>query len=173
MRDEKVSLPRIELLHPKVRKEILDTIKELESKVLSPRIAIRIVQGLRTIEEQNELYAQGRTKPGKIVSNAKGGSSFHNYGFAIDFALLYDKDNNGTFETLSWDTQADFDKNGKKEWSEVVAAFKAKGFVWGGDFKSIKDNPHFEKSFGFSWQQLLKKYENKEFIKGTKYVLIP
>jgi len=44
----------------------------------------RILYGYRSIQEQNEIYAQGRTKPGKIVTNAKGGQSFHNFGLAID-----------------------------------------------------------------------------------------
>ncbi|MED0738884.1 M15 family metallopeptidase, partial [Aneurinibacillus thermoaerophilus] len=50
-------------------------------------IYVLITQGYRSIAEQNELYAQGRTKPGKIVTNAKGGTSYHNYGLALDFAL--------------------------------------------------------------------------------------
>jgi len=92
MRDT-VSINRAYLLHPKIRQEVMDLIDKSEAKM--PGVAVRIVQGLRTIEEQNSLYAQGRTKPGKIVTNAKGGQSYHNYGMAIDFALLYDKDNNG------------------------------------------------------------------------------
>lgn len=39
---------------------------------------------LRSYEEQTELYAQGRTAPGKIVTKAKPGSSAHNYGLALD-----------------------------------------------------------------------------------------
>lgn len=46
--------------------------------------SLLITQGLRTISEQNALYAQGRTKPGKIVTNAVGGNSWHNYGLAVD-----------------------------------------------------------------------------------------
>lgn len=42
------------------------------------------ISGLRSIPEQTELYAQGRTKPGKIVTNAKPGTSAHNYSIATD-----------------------------------------------------------------------------------------
>lgn len=42
----------------------------------------------RSPEEQNELYAQGRTKPGRIVTNARGGDSFHNHRCAFDFVPL-------------------------------------------------------------------------------------
>lgn len=45
---------------------------------------LRITSGYRSIEEQNRLYAQGRTTPGSIVTNAKGGQSFHNFALAFD-----------------------------------------------------------------------------------------
>lgn len=51
-------------------------------------IDILITSTYRDIESQNELYAQGRTKPGKKVTNAKGGQSFHNFGVAFDFVPI-------------------------------------------------------------------------------------
>lgn len=168
MRDS-VSIPRVRALHPAVSTEVFQTIDEIEAR-WPPTIAVRIVQGLRTIEEQNALYAQGRTKPGNIVTNARGGSSFHNYGLAIDFAILYDKDSNGKFEVLSWDINYDFDKDGKKDWMEVVEAFKFKGWKWGGDWTSIKDNPHLEKTFGCTWQECFERYKSGRFIPGGRYI---
>ncbi|SVE43245.1 uncharacterized protein METZ01_LOCUS496099, partial [marine metagenome] len=44
-----------------------------------------VVHTLRTYAEQDDLYEQGRTEPGKIVTNARGGKSWHNFGLAIDF----------------------------------------------------------------------------------------
>ena len=73
MRD-KVSEGRVALLHPAVRAEVKQLIEQAESG-FPPYMAVRIVQGLRTIAEQDALYAQGRTKPGPIVTKAKGGSS--------------------------------------------------------------------------------------------------
>jgi peptidoglycan L-alanyl-D-glutamate endopeptidase CwlK len=169
MRDA-VSIDRVNQLHPSIRQEVIDTITKIENMNFPKTVKIRIVQGLRTIEEQNELYAQGRTKPGSIVTNAKGGSSYHNYGLAFDFVIMYDKDNNGTFEALSWDVNYDFDKDGFKDWQEVVSEFKALGYSWGGDFKSLTDNPHIEKTFGYNWRDLLAKYNNKDFIPTTTYV---
>lgn len=168
MRDY-ISINRVANLHPKVREDVTKCIEQAEAQ-FPKNMAIRVVQGLRTIEEQDALYAQGRTKPGKVVTNAKGGSSYHNYGLAIDFAILKDTDNNGSFETLSWSTIEDFDKDGIKDWQEVVKVFKANGWVWGGDWTSIKDNPHFEKTFGFNWRDLLKMYNDKKRIPGTPYV---
>ena len=169
MRD-KVSIQRAALLHPLVRAEVIQLIDKAESG-FPPSMAVRIVQGLRTIEEQNELYAQGRTKPGNIVTKAKGGSSYHNYGLAIDFAILTDKDGNGSFEDLSWDIRKDNDKDGVADWLEVVKVFEAAGWEWGGKWSSLKDYPHLQKTFGLTWQTLLDRY-NKGKFHSEKYVTI-
>jgi len=160
---------KLRTMQTKVRQEVVDCIVKAEAQ-FPPNIAIRIVQGLRTIDEQNAIYAQGRTKPGKIVTKAKGGHSYHNYGLAIDFALMFDKDGNGTYETLSWDTDSDADHDAVKDWQEVVKVFEAAGWTWGGRFATIVDAPHLQKTFGFKIAQLLAKYNAKDFIAGTKYV---
>lgn len=79
---DKVTQDRISKLHPSVRDEVTKIIEEINTKFLTGRAKVRIAQGLRTFAEQDALYAQGRTKPGKKVTNAKGGQSVHNYGFA-------------------------------------------------------------------------------------------
>lgn len=111
-------------------------------------IPIVVTQGLRTFAEQNALYEQGRTKPGSIVTNARGGYSNHNFGVAIDFALLT---NEG--KSVSWDTKLDGNRNGKADWNEVVTLAKALGFTWGGDWKTFLDLPHFEMTFGLTTAQ--------------------
>lgn len=162
---DRVTENRIALLHPKVRNEVTTIVNEANS-LLTKHSEIRIVQGLRTIQEQNALYAQGRTAPGKIVTNAKGGSSFHNYGLAVDFCLLI----NGS--TISWSLTADYDNDQKADWQEVVEVFKRYGWEWGGNWTSIKDYPHFQKTFGYTWRQLLAKYNSGDFLPGTQYVNI-
>jgi peptidoglycan LD-endopeptidase CwlK len=111
-------------------------------------IPIVITQGLRTIAEQDALYAQGRTKPGSVVTNARGGYSNHNFGVAVDFALLT---NDG--RSVSWDTKLDGNRNGAADWNEVVTLAKALGFTWGGDWRSFTDLPHLEMTFGLSTAQ--------------------
>lgn len=54
-------------------------------------IKIRITDAYRSFSEQDELYKQGRSKAGKIVTNAKGGYSYHNFGLAIDVVEIKDK----------------------------------------------------------------------------------
>ncbi|MFK5283429.1 M15 family metallopeptidase, partial [Lacticaseibacillus paracasei] len=61
-------------------------------------VRLRFTHTLRTIEEQNYLYSQGRIRSGSIVTNAKGGQSIHNYGLAFDIVILLDEDKNGNFE---------------------------------------------------------------------------
>ena len=78
------TLARIDLLHPKLREEV----RKIYSEILQSNLQIRITDTLRSFDEQAKLYAQGRTAPGKIVTKAKPGQSYHNYGLAVDFALL-------------------------------------------------------------------------------------
>ena len=160
---DKVTLERIEQLHPDLRGEVKEIYQEI-CEALTGRAICRFAYTLRTIKEQNDLYALGRTKPGKIVTNAKGGQSYHNYGLAIDIVLLVDKDKNGTFESASWQTNVDFDGDGKSDWMEVVKIFKMYGWEWGGDWK-FTDLPHFQKTFGKSIKQL--QLSMKEL--GTNY----
>jgi peptidoglycan L-alanyl-D-glutamate endopeptidase CwlK len=151
MKDQK-TIERIQLLHPKLRDEALEMYDEIVD-ALTGSAACRFAYTLRTFAEQDVLYAQGRSKPGKVVTNAKGGQSYHNYGLAIDIVLLVDKDKNGSFETASWDVKTDFDKDAKADWMEVVQIFKRYGYEWGGEWK-FKDDPHFQKSFGKSIYEL-------------------
>ncbi len=153
---DKITLDRIKLIHPKLRKEVEEIYKEI-CESLNGRALCRFAYTLRTIAEQDALYQQGRSIPNtKVCTNAKGGQSYHNYSMAIDIVLILDKDFNGTYETASWDTKLDFDGDGKSDWQEVVAIFKRYGWQWGGDW-TFKDAPHFEKSLGYSIVDLQKK----------------
>lgn len=161
MIDQK-TIERIQLLHPKLRKEVLDIYNEVSNTLTGTSIC-RFTATLRTFAEQNDLYSQGRTKQGHIVTNAKGGMSYHNYGLALDIVLL----SNGV---AIWDNDIDIDKDGKADWIEVVNIFKSYGWEWGGDWK-FTDNPHFQKTFGYPIRQLLDMYNNKK-VDNNNFVLI-
>lgn len=128
---------------------VLEAGKELVCKAYEAGIPILITQGFRSFYEQTELYKKGRTEPGQIVTNAQAGESYHNYGLAIDFALL-----NHEGSRALWDTYADLDNDGERDWMEVVRIAKNLGFEWGGDWSSFKDYPHFQMSFGLSINDL-------------------
>lgn len=164
---DKITLDRINLLHPAVREEVKGIYAEI-CEALKGKALCRFAYTLRTYAEQNALYAQGRTTPGKIVTQARGGRSYHNFGLAVDIVLVVDKDGNGSFETASWDTKTDFDGDGKSDWQEVVTIFKQHGWVWGGDWKFV-DAPHFEKTFGLSVAELDARFQSKNLVPGTNY----
>jgi peptidoglycan L-alanyl-D-glutamate endopeptidase CwlK len=150
------SIDNLNTLHPKFRQSAIDAWTEAQA-AMPDNVKIVVIQGLRTFAESDALYAQGRTKPGEIVTYSPGGSSYHNYGLAFDFQMF---------------------TNGKEDnvvgpnWLKVVSIMKNAGMSWGGDFQNLKDNPHFENKFGFNWRDLLHKYTIKDFISGTTYVNI-
>jgi peptidoglycan L-alanyl-D-glutamate endopeptidase CwlK len=102
--------------------------RALVQKAALSGIRIKIISGLRTYAEQDELYAQGRTTPGSKVTNARGGYSNHNFGIAFDV---------GVFEGNKY--LADSVK-----YKAVGALGTDLGLEWGGNWKSIVDQPHFE-----------------------------
>lgn len=136
-------MSKIDTLSPLIRAEVQAGVDYVNANILTGSVNMVVTQGLRTFAEQDALFAK---KP--KVTNAKGGQSIHNYGLAFDFCLVDGK-------TTIWDTNKDYDGDKHPDWMEVVAYFKSLGYVWGGDFKSITDKPHFEKTFGHTWQQLL------------------
>lgn len=85
--------------------------------------------------EQNELYAQGRSKGklGAIVTNAKAGESPHNFKPALAFDLAFKKANG----LLDWNTKLFIDFN------KIIQSKYPNKITFGGDFK-FKDYPHYE-----------------------------
>jgi peptidoglycan L-alanyl-D-glutamate endopeptidase CwlK len=121
----------IDDLHPKV--------KELAEKFIASCKGhgwdILIYSTYRDAEAQNKIYAQGRTEPGKIVTNAKGGQSFHNYRVAFDWVPML---------------------GGKPLWSDDAAYLKcaelgeALGLEWAGRWKSFKETAHLQYTGGLT-----------------------
>jgi peptidoglycan L-alanyl-D-glutamate endopeptidase CwlK len=92
-------------------------------------IDVIIPQALRTQSEQDALHAQGRTAPGKIVTNAHYGYSWHCFGRAYDIAVV-------KAGSIFWDGP---------EYTKAGSLGQTLGLVWGGSFKAIKgDVGHFE-----------------------------
>ena len=108
--------------------EVQPYARALVTKAGANGITIKVISGLRTYAEQDDLYAQGRTKPGNIVTNARGGYSNHNFGIAFDV---------GVFEGSSY-----LDESPK--YKAVGVLGKDLGLEWGGNWKTIQDEPHFQ-----------------------------
>ena len=167
---DNTTLNRIQLLHPALITEARDLYLNQIVPALNSTTSCRFACTFRSFTDQDQLYAQGRTKlfdqSGKrlgIITNAKGGQSLHCFGLALDIVLI---DNVSAY----WNVVKDYDQDGIPDWMEIVHIFKDAGWEWGGDFASIKDAPHFQKTFGYTWQDLLEKYNQKDFIPGSYYV---
>ena len=102
--------------------------RSLVHKAASVGITIKVISGLRTYDEQDALYAQGRTKPGKIITNARAGYSNHNFGIAFDI---------GIFEGNKYLGES-------PKYKTVGVLGMDIGLEWGGSWKSIVDEPHFQ-----------------------------
>lgn len=96
-------------------------------------IWVRVTQALRTIEEQDALYAQGRTAPGKIVTNAPGGYSQHNFGLAVDVV-----------PSVPGDTYIPDWNPAHPSWQKMIALGESLGLYSGSHFRTFPDAPHFE-----------------------------
>lgn len=141
-----------------IEKGLVPIVEALIANVHARGVDMVITQGKRTLEQQAVLYGQGRSSyiykgkqyasKGNIVTNAKPGTSIHNYGIALDFALIKND------KTFIWDTKADLDNDGKSDWMEVVEEAKALGFTWGGDWVSFRDFPHLEYIGGLTYAQV-------------------
>ena len=134
----KLSLKRLEGVHPKL--------SELFKRAISNSPHdFMVVQGLRTAEYQKELYSQGRTKPGKIVTNCDGYTHKSNhqaksdgYGHAVDFAI-YDPTIPGN---IDWDNNKKY-KEVAEHLKKIAEEMKI-NIEWGGDWRKFKDYPHIE-----------------------------
>jgi peptidoglycan L-alanyl-D-glutamate endopeptidase CwlK len=101
---------------------------------LGPGIVVKIIAGTRTYAEQDVLYAQGRTTPGEIVTNARAGYSNHNFGIAFDVGVF-----NG-----------DLYLDDSPLYAQVGRVGRDLGLEWGGDWASFPDEPHFQLSTPYS-----------------------
>lgn len=110
-----------------------------------------LIGGQRSWEEQDGLYAQGRTKPGKKVTNARGGYSNHNFKIAGDFGVF----RAGTYLDEKEPAAA---AKVHKACSEHA---KACGLEWGGSWSGFKDLPHYEVATGLSMAAKRKLYQEK------------
>lgn len=139
------------LLHPELQEICAAFITECRKQGL----IVGISQTWRTKAEQDELYSQGRTKPGSIVTNCKYPYSPHNWGVAFD---IYRNDGKGAYN----DSDGWFARCG--------AVGKRLGLFWGGDFRSFVDKPHFE-LYKFmsnnSCKTLIEKYGTPEKFRST------
>ena len=132
---------RLEDLHPMVAEKA----RKLLSLAQVEGIELLITSTLRTFAEQAELYAIGRTKPGKKVTNANQGQSWHNFGLAFDVVPV-------VAGKAIWNSPM---------WKRIGDLGKQINLVWGGDWK-FKDLPHFQYIKGLTLIEANKRRQNKQ-----------
>lgn len=128
---DNISKTRLEQVHP----QLADLIRQLDESLLQQGIVIRVVQGLRTWGEQDALYQQGRTKPGKIVTEAPAGHSWHNFGLAVD--VTPSTQGPGQPYNPDWNSS-------HPNWKTMESIGVSLGLVSGATWRSIPDAPHFQ-----------------------------
>jgi peptidoglycan L-alanyl-D-glutamate endopeptidase CwlK len=112
----------------------LQPLAERHIRLLRSLMDASIISGHRTYAQQADLYAQGRSRPGSIVTHARPGFSNHNFALAYDIGIFAEGKYLGSSGLYSLAGEIG----------------KELGLVWGGDWKSFADPPHFEFPHGVS-----------------------
>jgi len=124
--------------------DLLPPVKSRAEKMIKDCYAVGIdllvTSTYRDNASQEALYAQGRTKPGKIVTNARAGQSFHNYRCAFDVVPL-------RHGKPVWDSK-------DPVWQIIGQIGKKCGLEWAGDWKRFKEFPHFQYTGGLTLAKL-------------------
>ncbi len=153
VRNEKINKFRVGL-HPEYQK-IYDFIAAKLPVSWAPYF------GLRTIEEQQELYNKGRSNKSielgeRIITNARPGESLHNFGLASDFTI--------------WDLHAQPVWN-HNEWRDYASVVRMAGGTWGGDWISFNDKPHNQFPTKLSGKELNKIRLEKGIDEALKHAI--
>lgn len=115
-------------------------------------VTVRIISGARSYAEQDVLFAQGRTTPGRIVTNAEGGESNHNFAIAWDIGLF----DGG--EYLDGDTPRE-----RRLYADA-SRLRPPNLEWGGDWTN-PDTPHYQLPTGLVIREVRGRFE-----RGQAYV---
>ena len=135
----KRTLENLSSLHRKVR-EKFEAFLLQATMVVPAGVTIEVISGLRSYAVQQRLYDQGRKTPGRIVTNAKPGSSWHNYGLAMDLGLF----RGGVYLDEKRPAEAD------KIYAKLGALAKEHGIEWAGEWISFQETPHFQYPMGYT-----------------------
>lgn len=129
---DSISEARLQEVHPR----LADRVRQMAQMLETENIIIRVTQSLRSWKEQESLYNEGRDAEGatidqkRVVTNAKPGHSYHNFGLAVDVAPF-----DGGIPDWNLDHPA---------WKRIVAVGKSVGLESGSEWRTFPDWPHFQ-----------------------------
>lgn len=130
----------LESLHPPVANRV----KALIKRAADIGIDVIVTCAYRDHEAQDALYAQGRTKPGKTVTNARGGQSLHQWRCAVDVAIV-------EHGKCVWDDTP----QGASAWAKLGRLADEVGLEWAGNWRGkLRERCHFQYSGGLSLEAL-------------------
>lgn len=133
-------------LRAPVRDRMYPFVADIENAI--PGLKMIVSCTIRDKEAQDALYKIGRRGiPGeKVVTNAKGGDSFHQYGVAADFfpalhgkPIMFEKDGDEISDPI---------------WNRIAIVAKTHGLEWAGLWKSFPEGPHFQYTAGLTINDL-------------------
>jgi peptidoglycan L-alanyl-D-glutamate endopeptidase CwlK len=130
------SIKKIKELYPPFGEKIFKFVSDAQAQGM----LVSVFDGLRSFEKQAELYAKGRTAPGKIVTKAKPGFSYHCYGLAVD--LVFDADQVKPGWQWTWDD--------KYPWKKLSELGVKHGLESAMTWKSFPEAPHYQLTYGFT-----------------------
>lgn len=134
-------------LNPKVRERVEKWLADCDAQ----GIDVLITSTYRDAESQNALFAQGRTKPGKKVTNARGGDSFHNWRCAVDFVPLRNgKPVWGTKGNGIDNDPTDDEKDDLELWQRVGTLAEKHGLEWAARWKRFPEMAHVQFTGGLT-----------------------
>ena len=128
---------------------LFEKLEKLIELMKSKGYSVVLSSGTRTFEEQAKLYNQGRTTHGEIVTNAKPGYSWHNYGLAGDLCFVINN-------KPSWDDHL--------PWLKMGELGEGLGLEWGGRWGEMMDRPHFQITRGVPIEHALKIYRKRNSV---------
>jgi len=120
-----------------LRPEFEAALVKFEAALSKAGIKVKRTSGYRSWHEQDALYARGRTAPGPIITNARGGQSWHNFGLAADYVFVVKG-------RVTWDGP----------WDRFGGIAVECGLEWGGNFEAFKDRPHVQMTGGKSIREM-------------------
>lgn len=145
---------RLSLVHPVLAARVMELIGILEAEDIN----ILVTQGLRTYNEQERLYARGRTAPGPKVTDCQPGHSWHNFGLAVDVCPEEFANEEGVpVAHPDWNVD-------HPAWHRIHEAALELGFACGADFRTFPDMPHLQMTG--KWPAAVPDAARQDFMEG-------
>lgn len=127
-----------------------DLINKLLLECHTKGVMLYVFEAFRSMDRQALLYSQGRTTPGKIITNADKGLSLHNYGVAVDLVF----DGKAGLPGIQWDWGPDY-----KPLGEIIKSYKT--LEWAGTWKRMRESPHVQLRLPYTAVQLKSIWDQK------------